>query len=170
MIVQGVHPSGWAPFGVSRVETHATMGVAPRSLSISPPPPPLRLSHRLSASTASTSSSAREGFLSNQHQMEGVFDEIRIFPSLAAERPTKSIAVANARCGAADEIDCRRERDLRSGRRNRAPSRERDLQQTHPGLICGAHPRASASQSPPFPPSARRCRRSRTSTHRNPIG
>ena len=49
--------------------------------------------------TSTTTTSAREGFSRNQHQMEGVFDEIRIFPSFVAERPTKSIPVANAMCG-----------------------------------------------------------------------
>jgi len=47
---------------------------------------------------STTAAAVREGFSINQHQMEGVFDEIRIFPSFAAQRQPESIPVANAIC------------------------------------------------------------------------
>ena len=106
MIVQGVHPSGWAPFSVSRIETHSVIGVAPRSpidFATTTPAAP-------STAAAPAATSAREGFSSNQHQMAGVFGEIRIFPSFAAERPTPSLRSA---------------RRKRSGSRNRSPWRTR---------------------------------------------
>ena len=104
MIVQGVHPPGWAPFTVSRVATHSAMGVAPRS------PIDFATLTAAAATSAPAATSAQEGFSSNQHQMEGVFGEIRIFPSFAAERPTPSLRSA-----------CRK----RSGSRNRSQRRTR---------------------------------------------